>query len=325
MGHAHDVREFRLKRLRGIVESLCWIRRGKPDVVHYQGTNNHPLFELAFLAAVRRLSDAAIVYTGHQLIPHGGENRPRAAIRLKLLLCDAVIVHNRRTQTEAVREYGLREERVHVVPHGDYTFLREIHTACPPFGWEKMPGWIDVLFFGAIERYKGLSYLIEAIAKLHEEQKPFRLLVAGKPFEPWGTYQQLIERGGITPVSLIKLGYLDLMAIPAVFRFSDIVCLPHLRLSESGVLQIAAAFRRPVVATDVGGNNEAALEGLISELVPPRDSARLARALERVGSQFLEGKPPFVGEVAAGRRSWAAIAETTALLYDRLLFSRHAA
>jgi D-inositol-3-phosphate glycosyltransferase len=322
ISHAHDVREFRFRRLRGIFKSLCYIWHGRPDVVHYQGTNNYPLFELLFLGAVKRLSRAAIVYTGHQLIPHEGEAQPRRAIRLKLRLCDAVIVHNQRTQIEAVEEYGLRHEAVHVIPHGNFDFFREIDPGCSPFGWKKVPGCIDVLFFGSIQAYKGLPYLIEAIATLHREGKPFRLMVVGKPYQPWESYQQLIKQCGIERVSLIGLGYQDLTAIPPVFRFCDIVCLPHLRLSESGVLQIASAFGKPVVATDVGGNHEAAREGLIAELVPAGDSASLACALERVGSQILEGIPRLMGKVDSDRRDWATIAETTALLYDRLLRSK---
>jgi glycosyltransferase involved in cell wall biosynthesis len=48
----------------------------------------------------------------------------------------------------------------------------------------------------------------------------------------------------------------------------------------SNVLLEAMAAGKPVVATSVGGNPDAVADGVTGILVPPRDPARMASALE---------------------------------------------
>ena len=54
--------------------------------------------------------------------------------------------------------------------------------------------------------------------------------------------------------------------------------LAGLMLTYCNALIEAMAASRPVVATDVGGNGEAVVEGVTGRLVPARDAGRLAEA-----------------------------------------------
>ena len=59
----------------------------------------------------------------------------------------------------------------------------------------------------------------------------------------------------------------------------DVVALPSLTEGFSNVIIEAGAAGRPVVATRVGGNPEAIVEGETGLLVPPRDPAALGEAI----------------------------------------------
>jgi glycosyltransferase involved in cell wall biosynthesis len=48
---------------------------------------------------------------------------------------------------------------------------------------------------------------------------------------------------------------------------------------QSGALQVAYSFGKPVVATNVGGLSEAVEDGETGLLVPPRDHEKLGEAL----------------------------------------------
>jgi glycosyltransferase involved in cell wall biosynthesis len=65
-------------------------------------------------------------------------------------------------------------------------------------------------------------------------------------------------------------------------RASDALLLPSLDEGLPTVILEAMACGIPVVATDCGGVSEAITDGVEGLLVPPRDSAALAQALERL-------------------------------------------
>ena len=75
-------------------------------------------------------------------------------------------------------------------------------------------------------------------------------------------------------------GYVDDMA--ALLRGVHIACLPSYREGLPLYLLEAAASGRPAVTTDVPGCREAVADGENGLLVPVRDGAALAEALERL-------------------------------------------
>ena len=70
------------------------------------------------------------------------------------------------------------------------------------------------------------------------------------------------------------------------------------------VLLEAAAAGLPIVATEVGGNREVVIEGQSESLVPPRDDAALAAAMERLGAPPARAPPD-------GQRGGRTFAGTT--------------
>jgi len=48
------------------------------------------------------------------------------------------------------------------------------------------------------------------------------------------------------------------------FEIADIVVLPYISGSQSGIIQIAYAFNKPVITTNVGGYREAVIDGKIT-------------------------------------------------------------
>ncbi len=66
------------------------------------------------------------------------------------------------------------------------------------------------------------------------------------------------------------------------FAAADLLVLPYVTASQSGVLQIARSFDLPAVATRVGGLPDQLSDGKTGFLVPPRDSRALADAVLEV-------------------------------------------
>ena len=67
---------------------------------------------------------------------------------------------------------------------------------------------------------------------------------------------------------------------------ADLLVLPYVSATQSGIVQVAYAYDRPVVSTNVGGLPEVVREGETGFLVPPSDPEALAEAVIR----FFDGR-----------------------------------
>jgi colanic acid/amylovoran biosynthesis glycosyltransferase len=77
-------------------------------------------------------------------------------------------------------------------------------------------------------------------------------------------------------------GHVDSEEVRRALRGSDVLLHPSLSEGMPTVMLEAMACALPVVVTDVGGVSEAVTEGVEGIVVPPRDPAAMAAALERL-------------------------------------------
>jgi len=83
------------------------------------------------------------------------------------------------------------------------------------------------------------------------------------------------------------------------FSAADVVVLPYLQATQSGVVQIAFGFEVPVITTNVGGLPETVRDGDLGLVVPPNDEQLLAGAIDRFFRQNLG--PRFRENICAER------------------------
>jgi glycosyltransferase involved in cell wall biosynthesis len=233
------------------------------DVVHF--TSPHPWnFIVSFF--VRQ----PIVYTLHDPKAHLGEN-PLIAFSYQLMIPRAkrIIVHSKVHQRYLFKK-GFSKEKVYQIQHGDYSFLAK---------WQK-PGRKEensILFFGRIEKYKGLRHLLEAFSLVQKEIPGVKLVIAGQgDLRP---YNNLIKK--ISDVEILNYFIPD-SEIAKLFQKAKVVVLPYLEATQSGVPSIAYTFKKPVVATITGGLPELVDDRETGYLVKPGDSQALAQAIIKI-------------------------------------------
>jgi glycosyltransferase involved in cell wall biosynthesis len=162
-----------------------------------------------------------------------------------------------------------------------------------------------ILFFGYVRRYKGLAVLLKAMERLDN----LLLLVVGEFYEKEEPYRSLIREAGLQEKVRIVNEYVPGEKVPAYFSAADAVILPYLSATQSGIVQMAFNFDRPVIASRIGGLSEVVAEGRTGYLVPPGDAAALAEAIrsffdrgeaERMSAEVAKAKAAF---------SWEALVE----------------
>jgi len=143
---------------------------------------------------------------------------------------------------------------------------------------------IRILFIGFVRPEKGVEYLVDAIPKL-EFNKNWQLTIIG-PWERYEEYKQRLDKR-INELGIgdnIKWeGYVSYGPhLWEYLRSHDIFVLPTLSEGTPRVLVEARANSLPIVATKVGGIPSSITDGVDGILVPSKDSAALAEAINKI-------------------------------------------
>ena len=138
-----------------------------------------------------------------------------------------------------------------------------------------------VLFFGYIRAYKGLMFLIEAMKKLLEEDDSYFLLIVGEFYESKNKYLEKINELGIDKNTLIVDRYVPNEEVGIYYMAADLVVLPYVSATQSGILNIAYGFRKPVVVTNVGGLPELVENGKTGFIVEPKNSLAISEGIKK--------------------------------------------
>lgn len=139
-----------------------------------------------------------------------------------------------------------------------------------------------ILYVGKLSRGKGVDVLFQAHKLLLERMPKVRLVVAGNIHgSEWD-----FNRGRTLP-----LGFVPREQLPALYRACTVVSVPSTWPEPLGWGTLdAGRYRRPIVATNVGGIPEAVLDGESGILVPPCDPRTMADAFATILSDPARGR-----------------------------------
>lgn len=130
---------------------------------------------------------------------------------------------------------------------------------------------------------KGLHHLLSALPLVLEKVPKAELTVAGpKPFADYGRYiQNLLDEYRIS-AKVVFTGEISFDKLVSLYLSSHLVVVPSAYEGFGMVVLEAGACGKPVVAADIGGLNEAVVDGETGFLVEVRDSSVFAAAVVRL-------------------------------------------
>ena len=282
-----------LSNPRFLVSLTRLVRRERPDVVHLL---SHTALWLNLALPFWR--PIPLVTTVHDVDAHPGDDDTRVlpewAPSLVVRQSGDIVVHGEGLRRRAIGRYAKPPDRVHVLSHPPN--LRYPALARREGLVRRRGNTFTVLMFGRIMAYKGLAQLILAEAALAERIPNLRVVIAGRSGDPW-EFRDLM---GDPERYDIRNRFIEDREVAQLFLDADVVALPYVEASQSGVLNIAAAFGRPVVATDVGEFRATVETCRLGLVVPPADPARLAEAIA-----LLAARPALAAELGSSARAWA--------------------
>jgi glycosyltransferase involved in cell wall biosynthesis len=139
-----------------------------------------------------------------------------------------------------------------------------------------------LLFFGIVRPYKGLQVLLDALARLNEQNERYHLLVAGEFWHDKAAYLTQIEREQLAEQVHIEDRYIPNEELSLFFTAADVAVAPYTGGTQSAVAALALGFGIPLITTDrsAAGLSEADRQGVV--VVPPGDAAALAEAIQSI-------------------------------------------
>jgi len=138
-----------------------------------------------------------------------------------------------------------------------------------------------LLFFGYIRAYKGLMNLIEAMPYLLKEDENYFLLIVGEFYESKEKYFERIKELNIGKNVLVIDEFVPNEEVGLYYSAADLVVLPYNSATQSGILNIAYGFKKPVVVTNVGGLPELVENGKTGFIVEPHNPLALAEGIKK--------------------------------------------
>jgi glycosyltransferase involved in cell wall biosynthesis len=293
----------------------------EPDLIHdAAGTGFRWAFGLWPLLA-RRWPLLMTEHNPQPLAAMGGLYT-QLTLRLAWRHAHRFIVHGA-TCRQALLQAGIAAQKISVNRHGSFAAFdhrrylelqEEEHT---------------VLFFGELRPNKGIFRLEQLARRVRRLVPEAKFLVAGKctrlPLhKDMIRVRQAVEELKNASGFEVHEGYVPDERVEYFFRRSAVVILPYEEASQSGVIPLAYAFRKPVVAYDVGDLRENIVAGETGLLVPAGEEENFAAAV----TQLLQDKAlrrdmgQRAHEWAEQELSWDNIARRTLQDYHHLLQER---
>ena len=269
------------------------IRRDMPDLVIL--TYFLPFFAPCFgtiSKLIKKIKTTKTLAICHNIIPH--ERKPGDKILTKFFFntVDYFIVLSKKVQNDLLNLKPNAKNKF--LPHPIYSVFGESidkESAKKHLGLneEKV-----ILFFGFIRDYKGLDILFEAIAYLRDKIN-LKLIVAGEFYSNEEKYKKLIKELQIQERLLLFTDFIPTHEVKYYFSASDAVILPYRSATQSGIVQIAMNFKKPVIAANVGGLSEVVKDNKTGFIVEKENSRALGDAILEFYSKGRERE--FVGNI----------------------------
>lgn len=219
---------------------------------------------------------------------------------------------------------SVEEKNVHVMPHGNSEWMLKIQAPSEVVLRERYglcEGEKVVLFFGLLAPSKGLEDLVEAFA-LAQETCEARLLIAGYPTRSFDLprLKARIHELGIGEKILMDLRYIPLEEVGALMGLASVVVYPYRSSTQSGSLQVAYTFGKPVIATAVGGLPESVEDGrsgfIVSAHAPHEMAARISQLVN--DPALAQQMGAYAHHLSNTRFAWSTIASQMLEVYRAL-------
>ena len=219
---------------------LFYQRKHKFNVIYFPYFHywNYPIIKIIKIIFPK----TKIVSTVHDGIPHLGDGKLlEKELNYKCIINSDKLIFLTEYVKNRIEEWVNTKLNSVVIPHG-LIFLDGVNNK--PRKWKRN---MTLLFFGRVSKYKGIELLLESIKDI-DCDKFNKLIIAGK----WQYDLDISLFDKCEKIEIINK-FLNEKEISELLNKSDILILPYIEATQSGVITLGISASIPMVVTKVGG------------------------------------------------------------------------
>jgi glycosyltransferase involved in cell wall biosynthesis len=260
------------------------IKKENPDLVVFDWW--HPFFgpchfTISSLLKLDKKFRNKIIFITENFISHEAHFTDRLLTRLGLSNADAFVALSDIVRQDIRSAFGNVKVYRSELPIFEYYKLNSLDSASAKRELGFNASDKVLLFFGYVRRYKGLDILLKAFRGITEEYPDCKLLVAGEFYDKPEEYYKILKDNNIEDKVKIINQYIPNEEVYKYYSAADLVVQPYRSATQSGILNVAYGFLKPVVVTRVGGLEEFVEHEKTGIIVEPESSDEIIRGVRR--------------------------------------------
>lgn len=269
-----------------IIKVALRIRKMKPDLVIIQWW--HPYFAPCYRILEYMLGKKIRkIFICHNVFPHERFPLDKFLTTFALKKGDAYIVHSKSDEQDllSIKPNAVIKQN----PHPTYNAFK-IRNISKKEAKKELNKPVEeklLLFFGFVREYKGLRYLLQAMPEINNKVNNVKLMIVGSFENNKEEYMEIIRKKQIESYVEIVDDYIADNEVEKYFAACDLVILPYDSATQSGIVQIAFGFEKPVIVSKVGGLPDVVTDGKTGYVIEAKNPKAIAEAVEKF---YAEGK-----------------------------------
>lgn len=298
------------------INSARKIKKLKPDYIIMQWW--HPYFSPCYTGLSMLTRKIPKIFVCHNVFPHERFPLDKFLTRTVLKKGKAYITHSAMDAEDLKSIVAAPNYETTVLPVHNSFKMKNLTKSQARLAADVPEDKKILLFFGFVREYKGLRHIINAMPEIVKYDSNIRLMIVGEFRSDKENYLEQIKKLNVGNNIDIVDGYIPDSGIEKYFAASDLIVLPYESATQSGIVQIAYGFEKPVIATDVGGLPEVVSDGKTGYIVEPKNPKALAEAVirffdENRSEEFTENV-----RKEAYRYSWDRMNEAVVRLTEKI-------
>lgn len=270
------------------INLVRYIKRGQYDllITHWVHPVHYPVFKFLF-TAIKLTTKTKICLIAHNCLPHERFFGDEALSRNLFNTADRLVMHGQ-PETDLAGKIGVDFHRLIKAFHPLYNQFSPPDESRESIRQSLGLRGRVLLFFGFIRPYKGLDLLLKAFCELSSKYNDLSLLIVGEQFgsgaDQLSEKEKFLKGSSSNDVVKERVVWIDHYVaneeVGRYFTVADALVAPYLSVTQSGPIQIAYAFDKPVIASDLPAFRECVSEGESGYLFETGNASDLAKKIE---------------------------------------------
>lgn len=270
-----------LNYINSTMKLINMIRNNEYDIIHVQWFNISPIDYILLKKAKK--TGSRIIVTIHDILPFNEKFYDFKYHKKIYDIADEIIVQAEANIKRFKELFPQDEGKLSYIPHGNFANYANIHDKREARKYLNLPQDKNILlFFGQIKKVKGLGVLIDAFNDACKVRDDIYLVIAGSVWgDDFSIYEDKIKKYKLEDKIRCDIRYIKDEEIEYYYSACDLNVLPYLDVYQSGVIQLAYAYKKAVIVTNIGAFTSIVTEGSNGFIAEPNDYESLRNAIIR--------------------------------------------